>query len=390
VEKIIDLRKGEETAASGVGADVAAEKAGASFLRSRRLRFSLAAIVILVVGLLATRWLSERWSHVYTDDSRIAATLVTVSSEVSGRVTSLPIVAGETVRKGQLLASIDDAEARLELQALDSQIAALSAQQSQLRAQQDMVRAQIGAKTQAGESQIKAAEASHAASEAALSNARGHFQRVSSLAKSNVMTENDLENARAALATAEQQERVAAAAIVTATANLAVTRSDQAQIAVLDRQIATLEAQKEGIVAKRKEQSVDLSHRQIRADFEGIIDATFINPGEYVSPGIRMFIYHDPEVIWVDANIKETSFGHVKVGAPVTVTVDAYPDLNFRGKVARIGGAANSEFALLPSPNPSGNFTKITQRLPIRVSIKQHAGLLRPGMMVEINIDDVD
>src|SRR5690606_7083911 len=97
-----------------------------------------------------------------------------------------------------------------------------------------------------------------------------------------------------------------------------------------------------------------------------------------------------PDTIWVDANVKETDFGQVKVGAPVSISVDAYPDIEFTGEVVRLGHAATSQFALLPSPNPSGNFTKITQRLPIRVAIEQREDLLRPGMMVELSIDVVD
>jgi membrane fusion protein (multidrug efflux system) len=95
-------------------------------------------------------------------------------------------------------------------------------------------------------------------------------------------------------------------------------------------------------------------------------------------------------VVWVDANVKETDFARVKLGAPAAVTVDAYPSVAFQGEVARLGEAATSQFALLPSPNPSGNFTKITQRLPIRIAIEQRDGLLRPGMMVEVSVDVVD
>ncbi|MBU2146998.1 MAG: efflux RND transporter periplasmic adaptor subunit [Alphaproteobacteria bacterium] len=120
------------------------------------------------------------------------------------------------------------------------------------------------------------------------------------------------------------------------------------------------------------------------------MDSTFIDAGEFVSPGTRLLIYHDPSTVWVDANVKETDFGRVKIGAPVAISVDAFPSIEFRGEVVRLGEAATSQFALLPSPNPSGNFTKITQRLPIRVAVEQRDGLLRPGMMVELSVDVID
>ena len=89
---------------------------------------------------------------------------------------------------------------------------------------------------------------------------------------------------------------------------------------------------------------------------------------------------------WIEANIKETEVRRLAIGQKVHVSVDAYPDERFEGSIERIGNTATSAFALLPSPNPSGNFTKITQRLPVRIAIEQRGGRLRPGMMVEIKI----
>jgi len=350
----------------------------------------LAIAVLVAAGVLGWPWLAERWSHVAINDSRIAANLIAVSSEVSGRVISVPVIAGDRVQKGQLLAGIDRQQTLLELQALDAKITGVEAQQSQLRTQQEMIRTQVTAKLAAGRTEIAAAEANHRASEAVLRNARSRFERVSSLAQSNVMSVQVLEEAQAALATAEQQEQATAAGIETATGNLAVIQSEEAQIAVLDRQIATLDAQKSAIAAESEQKHIDLARREVRAEFDGVVDSTFVDAGEYVSPGTRLLIYHDPDIIWIDANVKETDFGRVKIGAPAIIAVDAYPDIELRGAVVRRGEAATSQFALLPSPNPSGNFTKITQRLPVRISIEQRDGLLRPGMMVEVSVDVVD
>ena len=118
-----------------------------------------------------------------------------------------------------------------------------------------------------------------------------------------------------------------------------------------------------------------------------LVDRVFVEEGEYVTPGQRLLLVHDPKKVWIDANVKETDIRKVKIGQTVDVTVDAFPDKKFAGKVTAIGNAATSEFALLPTPNPSGNFTKITQRLRVRVAIDQEQNLLRPGMMVEVFID---
>ena len=355
-----------------------------------RLRVPLVIVMLAAAVVLGSRWLAERWSHVSIDDARIAANLVAVSSEVSGRVNIVSVIAGDRVGKGQLLIRIDQEQTLLELQSLDAQVAGIEAQQEQLRSQQAMIRTQVAAKLTSGRTAVKAAEANHRASEAALRNARSRFGRVSSLARSNVSSAQSLEDAQAALATAEQQEKATAAGIETVTANLEVIQSEEGQIAVLDRQIATLDAQKLSLAAVRAQKQIDLNRREIRAAFDGVVDSTFVDAGEFVSPGTRLLIYHDPNTVWVDANVKETDFGRVKIGARVAISVDAYPDIAFRGEVVRLGEAATSQFALLPSPNPSGNFTKITQRLPIRVAVEQREGLLRPGMMVELSVDVVD
>lgn len=126
------------------------------------------------------------------------------------------------------------------------------------------------------------------------------------------------------------------------------------------------------------------------ASFDGVVDASFVDEGEYVTPGTRLLIYHRPDEVWVDANVKETDLRRIRIGAPVSITVDAYPGRTFHGVVERIGGAATSQFALLPSPNPSGNFTKVTQRVPIRVSIETEGEVLPPGLMVVLSIDVAD
>ena len=108
------------------------------------------------------------------------------------------------------------------------------------------------------------------------------------------------------------------------------------------------------------------------------------------SAGQRLLMVHDPQKIWVAANVRETDIKHLKLGSAAGVTVDAYPDQTFRGNITRIGNAATSEFALLPTPNPSGNFTKIAQRLAIRIELETKSTLLRPGMMVEVDIGIVD
>ena len=130
-----------------------------------------------------------------------------------------------------------------------------------------------------------------------------------------------------------------------------------------------------------------MADRTIRSPVDGVVDRTFVQVGEYVRPGQRLAIVHDPKHVWIEANIKETQIRKLAVGQPVEVRVDAYPEDVFSGRVRTIGSSTTGSFALLPNPNPSGNFTKITQRLPVRIEIDQTGERLAPGMMVEVHID---
>ena len=119
----------------------------------------------------------------------------------------------------------------------------------------------------------------------------------------------------------------------------------------------------------------------------GIVDKVFVDTGEYMVPGQRVLLMHNPETVSITANIKETQIRHVRVGMPVSIQVDAYPDRVFAGSVEKVGDTATSQFSLLPSTNPSGNFTKVTQRIAVKIAVDQSDNLLKPGMMAEVDID---
>lgn len=347
--------------------------------------------IFLLAGVAALgHWLVNRWSYVHVDDSRIAADVITLSSEVSGRVTAIPVLAGDRVSRGDLLVRIESRQAELLVQQTDAEMTRIEAGQSELRTQQAKVRSELDSRGAAARAQLEAAEAEQRAAQAALDSARSDYERLRSLRAQGMVSAQALEAGRARFLTAQEQELRGGAGVRVARAGLAVVEAQAREIDVLERRIAVLQAEQRALAARRAQQLVDLGQREIRAAFGGVIDAKFVDAGEYVSPGTRLLMYHDPGTVWVDANVKETDFRKLKIGARATVTVDAYPGRAFEGEVARLGEAATSQFALLPSPNPSGNFTKVTQRLPVRIALAQDGSLLRPGMMVEVQIDVSD
>ena len=181
--------------------------------------------------------------------------------------------------------------------------------------------------------------------------------------------------------------RKAQADVAGARGTLAAAGGSRKNLQVIAQQLTVLARQADEIRAQIKRQEVDIADRVIASPADGKVVMTFVRKGEHVSAGQRIAMFHDPQKIWVEANVKETDVGALKPGMQADIRVDAYPGKVFRGEIFRIGQVATNKFALLPDPNPSGNFTKITQRLPVRIALTDKDAALRPGMMVEVDID---
>jgi len=270
---------------------------------------------------------------------------------------------------------------------LDARLLAIGAQRAQISAETAMVDAQTRSRKEAAGSRVKAARAAVKASNEQRGLARTDFERIKSLTGTRVVSQQRLDQTRTALSQADERYQIAVANLAAAQADAREADADRQQIQVNGSMLDSLRFQEAQIASERDRQVLDIEDRTFRSPLNGVVSRTFIDKGEFVRPGQRLMLIHDPNNIWVEANIKETELRHLEPGMPVKLHVDAYPDREFTGKVERIGQAATSEFALLPNPNPSGNFTKVTQRLPIRISVVQEEAMLRPGMLVVIEID---
>ena len=195
-----------------------------------------------------------------------------------------------------------------------------------------------------------------------------------------------LDEVRNIYLTAQKELVRASAQLATANAMLAEARAARREVDLIVRERETLQLRKAEVRARIERQLLDLADRVVVSPLPGVVSRAFVEVGEYVQPGQRIALVHDPRRIYVEANIRETDIRRLSLEQSVRLEVDAYPDQTFEGVIKMIGAAATSEFALLPNPNPSGNFTKVTQRLPVRIAVDQLDGMLRPGMMVEVYI----
>ena len=347
-------------------------------------------LALAVAGLLLFAWIVHwayyRWTHVYLDDARIDGEVVTMSSRVSGWVTDLPVIESEAVKKGDLLFRIDDRDSRLQREVLVARLEAVQGQMAALRARSGQVDLETKGKFDSESHRLKAAEAEAAALDAQAKQASDDYERARELAAAKWLSPQAMERARTAYRQAREKHRKALADIASARGTVAAAHGSRREVSVMQHQYAALAHQADEIRAEIRRRDIDIGDRVITSPGDGRVVRTFVRKGEHVSVGQRILMFHDPQSIWVEANVKETDIARLKPGMAAEIKVDAYPGRTFKGEVFRIGHAATSKFALLPDPNPSGNFTKITQRLPVRIRLVDKDPLLSPGMMVEVNI----
>ena len=343
-------------------------------------------ILALLLLAWAAHWLYTRWTHVYLDDARVDGEVITVSSRVSGWITELPVIEGDRVKKGQLLAQIDARDMILQRDVLAARLKAIESQSTAMQAQTGQVDQETLGKYQSETNRLAAAEAEVASLAVQVKQAADDYKRARELADQKWLPVQAMEKARSAHEQAQESHRKAVAEVAAVRGTLSAAGGSRKQLQVMAQQLAVLGHQAEEIRAEIRRRDVDIADRTIAAPEDGRVVMTFARKGEHVTPGQRILMFHDPADIWVEANVRETEVRLLRPGLKAEIRVDAYPRQVFTGEVLTIGQTATSKFALLPDPNPSGNFTKITQRLPVRIRLTEKDPRLRPGMMVEVSI----
>ncbi len=355
-----------------------------------RPRLIIATAGLLVALVLLTIWVMERSAHITTSDARIAADMVAVSTDVSGRVMALHVSVGERVKAGDLIYSIDDREARHQLHEYQADAARLAAEIVREEARVGLTASRASSVIDASRAGGRSADASVEAARYDLATAQRDHARTRDLFDRGLTTQsaldvvsNRLESARQALAIAEAQRATASAE-----ERQAEVSSEETQL--IAHNLDVLRADRERISARIARQEVVLDQHQIRTPIDGIVDELFYDVGEHTLPGFRVALLHDPDAVWVNANIKETQVRHVDPGARVDIHVDSAPGAEVTGRVELVRDLTVAEAAMMPNPNASGVFTKITQRIPVRIAIDNSDIRLRPGTMVRVKIHKRD
>ncbi|MDF1643656.1 MAG: HlyD family secretion protein [Pseudomonadales bacterium] len=346
-------------------------------------------ILVLTVAILVASvyWGYQRYTHVYISDARISTSMISVGSRVPGWIAEFDVSSNDRLKKGQPIIKIDSRDAQLRLKELDAQVAAMEAELDRLTAQKKMVDLQTGSQQTAASSRLSEAQSELTSSQVKLDFASHDLERATKLRDKNLIAQHQWDSKKSTFDQAKQSHAGWKAKINTAQAAVSESQANRDQMIVLESQQLKMSHQLQQIKASRERQALKVADHTIPSPISGVVDETFVDAGEYIGPGQRILLMHNPDNIWIKANAKETEIRFIEVGTPAVIIVDAYPDLELVGEVSRIGSSATSQFSLLPNANPSGNFTKITQRIPIWISFSKKDPRLRPGMMVEVALE---
>jgi membrane fusion protein, multidrug efflux system len=351
----------------------------AEVVEARPKRRRIPVIVVGVLALALAVWGLNRYlysrHHVSTDNAQIDGHITLIAPRIAAFVTRVLVDDNQHVQAGDTLVVLDDRDLKVRLQQAEADLhEAEAAVGSRGRA------GQTQAELQATRAEAASAQASVSAAEADYHKAAVDVERYRKLAAQKIVSAQQFDAAEAAAAQAaaklEAARRQAAAAGSQVSASGAAVRSADARLAAAQAAVSNA--------------GLQLSYAYITAPVAGIVAKRNAEVGALVQVGQTLMSIVPDENVWVTANLKETQLTHVRVGDRAEFTVDAYPGRSFEGQVESLSPATGARFALLPPDNATGNFTKVVQRVPVRIAVDQPAESpvpLRPGMSVDVTIE---
>jgi membrane fusion protein (multidrug efflux system) len=362
-------RLADPVAANAAPAQPAREDASAPAGKRRRIVALLVSAALLAGLWYGYGYLVEGRFIVATDDAYVRADTTTISAKVGGNLVGVPAIDNQKVKAGDVLVEIDPVDYRLALAAaarrIDTQTATI---------------ARIDAQRIGQEAAVAQANAQLTAAVADQARAASEFERAETLVEKKFATPQRLDLARA------DRDRTTAAV---AGAKAAVAASEAA-LAVLRAQETEAERARDELRVTQDKAKRDLDFTTVRAPFDGVVGNRAAQPGALVAPGTRLMSLIPLDTVYVEANFKETQLGALKPGQRVKLIVDAYSKQQIEGVVESMAPASGAQYSMLPPENATGNFTKIVQRVPVRIRVPAdiaQSGLLRPGMSVVVDVD---
>ncbi|WP_412058097.1 HlyD family secretion protein [Bartonella sp. DGB2] len=335
----------------------------------KNIFYTILFLLLITIGWYGFHWWTTDRFMISTDDSYIQGDIATIAPKLNGYIESIPVTANQAVKAGDILFKLEDK---------DYQIAYQQAQ-ARLDTQEKTIQ-RFEAQITAARTSLDEAISQKKAIDAAAKNAFAILERTKKLNAGNFAPQSTVDNAQTAYDQAQ-------ANITSAQARIAAAR---ANIAVVEAQRKEANSQTRILELDRDKAKNALDHTLIRAPFDGIIANISAKLGNFVTNGQRLAALIPNNNLYIEANYKETQLSNLRPGQPVYITIDGVKGRHYTGKVLSIAPASTALFSIIPAQNATGNFTKIVQRVPVRIALPSEVlsdGQARAGMSAEVTID---
>ncbi|QYJ86607.1 HlyD family secretion protein [Shewanella mesophila] len=334
---------------------------------SKRRLFVVLPLAALLMAAGGYYWWSQVRFIESTDNAYVEADISNISVKVPGYVVSTDVTDNQHVQKGQLLAALESNQYQAKVDQSQANLQSSEAQLQTLIAQVELQHALI---TQAA--------AGVASAQAEQVRAEQQLKRTNQLKHKNYSSQDEVDQAKAAFDSAVGHLDESNAALV----------AKQAELAVLNARLVQSQSQVNLAKAGLELAQIQLADTQIRAPFSGVIGKRGALSGQYVQPGQALYSLVPDGAVWITANFKETQIQHMQPGQLVQVNIDAFPDKTFNGIIDSLSPASGAKFSLLPAENATGNFTKIVQRIPVRIRLElDDQTNIVPGLSAVVKVD---
>ncbi|CAN5893796.1 HlyD family secretion protein [soil metagenome] len=349
-----------------------------------------------------------------TDDAQVETHVTTVAARVSGQVKKVLVEDDQAVKAGDVLVELDDADYVTRVDAAKADLAAAHASRDAAAAQLELTKKQADANISIAKGGLAQASAMSGTTRASIDQANAQvkaaqahavlaqqdFDRAQRLIASGAITKSELDSKVSANDSAQASLAQANAMVVSAMSNranasgttvaaqgrIALAESAPEQVKVAQAQLALADAKVKQSETALHQTELNVSYTKIRADRDGFVAKRTVEPGQMVDPSRPLMAVVASTQPWIVANFKETQLAHMTPGERVTVKIDGLDDEKFEGKVTSLQAGTCSRFSMLPPDNASGNFTKVTQRVPVRIELTGTHPQLRAGMSAEVTV----
>lgn len=357
-------------------------------IRRRYLLVALFALVALFGLYRFGRWIYYRYTHAFTEDAFVEADIVNISPLVAGHIKRILVDESQRVKKGQLLFVLDDSVYAARVRLAEARLKYARSRLKVLREKlKQAKRAYVMTRKVAYEN-VKAAEFALAQAEAQFERAKNDYERFRNLYNRRVIGKFKFDRVREQYKRSLELVKIKRSQLEVAKARLLEVKIKKDQIAELQREIVSAKRAVEKAKRALEVAKVDLRHTRVYSPIDGVVAKRYLQVGDFAAAGYPVLALYDTSKVYVLANLEETRFEGVRVGNGVDIWVDAYPGRVFRGRVKKILPASAAKFALIPRDVTAGEFTKVVQRIPIKIELLGEAKhMLFPGMSVEVGIE---